>query len=79
MQDYAKQHHTKYLTSVKARALENAFVDSQFNYAPPIWIFCKKTIYFKMQKIDHKTLKIIYQSDGFYENLLNLDNTVSLH
>ena len=42
-------------------------------------MFCKKTIYLKMQKIHHKTLRIIYQSDESYENLLNLDNSVSLH
>ena len=35
--------------------------------------------YFKIQKIHHKTLRIIYQSDDSYENLLNLDNSVSLH
>ena len=32
-----------------------------------------------MQKIHHKTLRIIYQSDESCENLLNLDNSVSLH
>ena len=32
-----------------------------------------------MQKIHHKTLRAIYQSDESYENLLNLDNSVSLH
>ena len=42
-------------------------------------MFCKKTIYFKMQKIHHKTVRIIYQSDESYKNLLNLDNSVSLH
>ena len=42
-------------------------------------MFCKKTIYFKMQKMHHKTLRIIYQSDKSYKNLLNLDNRVSLH
>ena len=38
----------KYLTLEKARVLRNAFMDSQFNYAPLICLFCKKTIYFKM-------------------------------
>ena len=44
----------KYLALVKARALGNAFVDSQFNYAPLIWIFYIKAIYFKMHKIHRK-------------------------
>ena len=72
-----KPSFEKYIA--KARVLENAFEDSQLNYAPLIWLFCKKSIYFKMQKIHHKTLRIIYQSDESYENLLNLDKSVSLH
>ena len=75
---HALRRITKYLTLEKARVLGNAFVDSQFNYAPLIWMFCKKTIYFKMQKIHHKTLRVIYQSDESNENLLNLANSVSI-
>ena len=32
-----------------------------------------------MQKIYHKTLIVMYQSHESYENLLNLDDSVSLH
>ena len=32
-----------------------------------------------MQEIYHKTLRVMYQSHESYENLLNLDNSVSLH
>ena len=42
-------------------------------------MFCKKTIYFEMQKIHHKTLSVIYQLDESYENLFNLDGSVSLN
>ena len=33
----------------------------------------------KMQKIHHKTLKVIYQSDASYDDLLQLSNSVSLY
>ena len=59
--------------------LGNAFIDSQFNYAPLIWMFCKKGLYLKMQKIHHKTLKVIYQSNKTYEELLELSETISIH
>ena len=36
-----------FLTLEKARVLGNSFVDSQFNYAPLIWIFCKKKYLFQ--------------------------------
>ena len=41
----------KYLTLEKPRVLGNVFVNSQFNYAPLIWIFCQKKYYFKMQNL----------------------------
>ena len=57
----------------------NAFIDSQFNYAPLIWMFCRNGLYLKMQKSHHKTLKVIYQSNKTYEELLELSETVSIH
>ena len=68
----------KYLTLKKASILGNVFVDSQLNYAPLIWMFCKKN-FFKMQKVHHKTLRVIYQSDESHKNLLNSDHRVFLH
>ena len=35
--------------------------------------------YLKMQKIHHKTLKVIYESYKIYEELLELSETVSIH
>ena len=37
--------------------------NSQFNYAPLIWIICRKTLYHEIEKIHHKTLKVIYKSE----------------
>ena len=67
------------MTLDKAKLLGNAFIDCQFNYAPLIWMFYPKTAYLKMQKIRHKTLKVIYQSDSSYDGLVQLRNSVSLH
>ena len=68
----------KYLTLDKVKLLGNAFIDSQFNYVLLIWMFCNKTTYLKIQKIYHKTLKVIYQSHASYDNLLQLSNSVFL-
>ena len=54
----------KYLTLDKTKLFGNAFIDNQFNYAPLIWMFCHETTHLKMQKIHHKTLKVIYQPDA---------------
>ena len=46
----------KYLTLDKAILLGNTFINSQFNYAPLIWMFCRKTLYHKIEKIHYRTL-----------------------
>ena len=69
----------RFLTIETAKMLGNAFIDSQFNYAPSLWMFCRKTLYSKTEKIHHKTLKVIYESNDTYENLLLQSNTVSVH
>ena len=66
---HAPRRTRKYLL-IEAKVLGNAFVYSQFSYAPLIWMFYKKTIYFKIQKIHNKTLRIIYQSDESYKTYL---------
>ena len=76
---HALRQIRKYLSLEKTRMLGNTFIDSQFNYAPLIWMFCRKGLYLKMQKIHHKTLKVIYQSNKTYEELLELSETVSIH
>ena len=32
-------------------------------------MFSRKTLYYKTEKIHHRTLKVIYQSEESYENL----------
>ena len=73
---YALRRIRKYLNLKKAKMLGNAFIDTQFNYAPLIWMFCRKGLYLKIQKIHYKTLKLIYQSNNTYGELLELSETV---
>ena len=69
----------KYLTLDKAILLGNTFINSQLNYARIIWMFCRKTLYHKIEKNHHRTLKVIYQSEESYQNLLLESNSVSIH
>ena len=63
----------------KAKILGNAFIDSQLNYAPLLTMFCRKITYSKIEKIHHKTLKVDYESNDTYDNLLLQSNKVSVH
>ena len=42
-------------------------------------MFCRKTLCHKIEKIHHGTLKVIYQSEESYENLLLESSSVSIH
>ena len=48
LQLHALRRIRKYLTLDKAKLLGNAFINSQFNYAQLIWMFCHKATYLKM-------------------------------
>ena len=76
---HALRRIRKFLTTEKAKILGNVFIDSQFNYAPLLWMFCRKTLYSKIEKIHHKTLKVIYEPNDTYDKLLLQSNTVSVH
>ena len=76
---HALRHIRKFLIKEKAKILGNAFTDSQFNYAPLLWMFCRKTVYPKKGKIHQKTLNVTYESKDTYENQLLQSNTVSVH
>ena len=67
----------RFLTIEKAKIMGNAFINSQFNYARLLSIFCRKSIYSKTE--NHKTLKIIYESNDTYDNLLLQSSMVSVH
>ena len=69
-----------YLKVEKARILDNAFVDSQFNYAPLIWMFAGKKLINKICKMCHRTLQVVYNEyNKSYQELLQLNNNVPIH
>ena len=76
---HALRRIRKFLTIENAKILGNAFIDSQFNYAPLIWMFCRKTLYSKIEKNLHRTLKVVHGIDDSYSNLLLSRNSVSIH
>ena len=76
---HALQGIRKYQSLEKAKLLCNAFINSQFNYAPLVWTFYRKKQYLKIQKIHHKALKVVYNSNKNYNELLRDNNEFSIH
>ena len=48
-----------FLTVEKARILANAFINSQFNYAPLIWMFASKTAINNIL-LNYRTFQVVY-------------------
>ena len=76
---HALRRIKRYVTLEKTNLLYNVFINSQFNYTSVIWMFCREKCYLKIEKIQYKTLKIVYNSSESYEELLTRSNKVSIH
>ena len=76
----ALQRIRNYLSTEKARLLATAFINSQFYYAPLIWMFAGKTLISKVQKIHFRTLQVVYNTyEKSYNELLILNRDISIH
>ena len=60
--------------------LANAFINSQFNYAPLVWMFAGKTSINKICKIDYRTFQVIHNCyQRSYDDLLGINKHVNIH
>ena len=76
---YALRRIRKYLTQDQAKPLYNGFINSQFNYVPIMWMFSRKNQYLKIQKTNHKVLKVVFNSYDGYDELLKMINEITIH
>ena len=64
----------------KLRILMKTFIDAQFNYCPLIWMFHSRTLNNKINKLHERALRLVYKDYiSSFENLLNIDNTFTIH
>ena len=57
-----------------------AFITSQFGYCPLIWMFHSRALNNKINSIHERALRITYNDrTSTFEELLNKDNSVSIH
>ena len=64
---------------VKLKDDIESVINSQFNYAPIIYMFCKKTDYYRIEKIHHRALKVVHDCEQSYKELLLIKNEVSVY
>ena len=71
---------TNHMELPKRRILRNAFFKAQFNYCPIIWMFHSRNLNNKINRLNERCLRIIYNDKhSNFEKLLNEDNSVSTH
>ena len=64
----------------KMRLIINAFFSSQFNYCPLTWMFHNGSLNHKINRLHERCICVIYNDSRWsYDELLNLDNSVSIH
>ena len=69
-----------YMDFEKRRSLMKAFVISQFNYCPLIWMFHNRALNNRINKIHKRALRLVYQNKNLsFNELLELDNAVNIH
>ena len=69
-----------YMDSNKLRILMRAFVISQFQYCPLVWIFHSRHLNSKINRIHERALRIAYKDyESSFDTLLEKDNSVSIH
>ena len=77
---YAIRRISKFLSKQKLILIINSFVLSNFCYCPLIWMNCSRLNNTKINKIHERALRLIYNDYTLeYQQLLNIDKSVSFH
>ena len=68
------------LSFSKLRLLIKSFFDSQFSYCPLVWMFCGKVRNNRINKLQERALRILYEGDqSTFQHLLNKDKPITIH
>ena len=71
---------SQYMNLSKRKILMNAFFDSQFKYCPFIWMCHSRTNKRKIDRLQERCLRIIYNDkQSSFKELLEKDSSVSIH
>ena len=68
------------MSFTKRRTLMKAFIESQFNYCPLIWVFHSRTMNDKINGIHERALRLVYSDHvSSFDELLKKDRSFSIH
>ena len=71
---------SKFMSFKQKRILMKTFVESQFRYRPLIWIFHSRKVNSKINHLQERSLRIVYNNYiTSFEDLLKKDNPFKIH
>ena len=71
---------SNYMSTHKLRIIMKAFIESQFQYCPLVWMFQSRTLNNRINKLHERAPRLVYKDDEYtFEQLLDKDNTVTIH
>ena len=71
---------SRFINADKLRLIMKAFVESQFNYCPLVWMFHSRTLNNKINKLHERALRLVYKYPNLsFQELLDKDNSVTIH
>ena len=69
-----------YVGTTKKRIIMNTFFKSQFNYCPLVWMCCNRSLNTKINRLQERCLRIVYNDKKSISNeLLVKDGSISIH
>ena len=71
---------SNFMSCTQRKIIMNAFISSQFNYCPLIWMGHDRTIHKQINRIYHRALSIVYRDyTSSFETLLEKSGSVTIH
>ena len=68
-----------YMDLNKRRSLLKAFITFQFSYCPLIWMIHSRNLNNKINRLHERALRLVYQNNLSFSELLNLGNFVTVY
>ena len=71
---------SQYMSMTQKRIIMKAFIQSQFGYCPLVWIFHSRELNRRINRIQERALRIVYNDDtSSFNSLLERDKSFTVH
>ena len=77
---YALSRISNFMSCNQRKIIMNAFISSQFNYCPLVWMCHSRSLNTQINNIHHRALSIVYRDHtSSFETLLKKYGSISIH